>query len=114
MPADLVFSLVDVISIITFLGCIAFGIFRRDLLMFVACLGLIALTQYSGAIGVGSSLTSPLLHPQPIPIDELSKEWFAAHAVNALSQLETTVKADLHKVRFVCLFSAHFSIMISD
>jgi class 3 adenylate cyclase/WD40 repeat protein len=104
MPADLVFSLVDVLSLITFIGCIGFGIFRRDLLMFVSCLGLIALTQYSDSLDGRSSLHKPLLHPQPLPQDEWSQEWMGAHAFNALSVLERTIRADLHRSVFIGMF----------
>ena len=98
MVADLSFSLVDVVSIITFLGCIGFGLFRRDLLMFVACLGLIALTQSCDSSGPGFAFTSPMLHPQPIPNDQFSQEWIAAHALNAVAYLEASIKVNLHKV----------------
>lgn len=102
MPADIVFSLVDVISLITFIGCIGFGVFRRDLLMFVACLGLIALTQYSDGLEGHSSLNKPLLHLQPLPANDWSQEWIAAHAWNGVSHLEAALRADLHRVRFFC------------
>lgn len=106
MPSTLVFSLVDVVSIVTLLGCIGFGIFRRDLLMFVACLGLIALTQASTSSDAQFLLSSPMLHPQPIPNDEYSQDWFLSHTWNAVAYLETAIKADLHKVRFCSSFSA--------
>lgn len=100
MTADLVFSLVDVVSIITLLGCIGFGLFRRDLVMFTACLGLIALTQSCASPGPGFALYSPMLHPQPIPNEEYSQEWFATYSLNAVAYLESAIKVDLHKVRF--------------
>jgi len=103
MPADIVFSLVDVISIITLIGSIAFGIFRRDLVMFVACLGLISLTQHSVSSPNLSTLSSPMLHAQPLPEDEFSPAWFASHAVNLLVPLETLIKTDIHKVRSTSL-----------
>ena len=110
MVADVVFSLVDVMSIITLLGCIGFGIFRRDLLMFVACLGLIALTQSCASPGPGFALYSPMLHPQPIPTDEYSQEWFATHALNAVAHFEAWVKVDLHKVRHTPLYSSSIAL----
>lgn len=104
MTADLAFSLVDVVSIITLLGCIGFGLFRRDLVMFTACLGLIALTQSCSTPGPGFALYSPMLHPQPIPTEEYSQEWFATYSLNAVAYLESMIKVDLHKVRF----NSHF------
>ena len=80
--------------------------------MFVSCLGLIALTQYSDSLDGRSSLHKPLLHPQPLPQDEWSQEWMGAHAFNALSVLERTIRADLHRVRFGSLFPVYWTFHV--
>jgi len=73
--------------------------------MFVACLGLIALTQYSDGLEGHSSLNKPLLHLQPLPSDDWSQEWIAAHAWNGVSHLEAALRADLHRSVFIGMFA---------